>query len=57
LHQDEEVKMIGTLKHHQNEIARLCQMLDVKEMYVFGSAATNSSGDDRNCDFLTTIPG
>ena len=49
------MKMIETLKQHLNEIARLCEMHDVKEMYVFGSAATDSFGDDSDYDFLITF--
>jgi uncharacterized protein len=47
--------MIDTLKQHQNEIIRLCEKHDVKEMYVFGSAATDTFGDHSDYDFLITF--
>ena len=47
--------MIETLKQHKHEIARLCEIHDVKEMYVFGSAATKKFGENSDYDFLITF--
>lgn len=47
--------MIDALKQHQDEIARLCETHDVLEMYVFGSAATDTFNDNSDFDFLITF--
>ncbi|MDR9419118.1 nucleotidyltransferase family protein [Gracilimonas sp.] len=47
--------MDSIITHHKRDISNLCKTFGVESLYVFGSAASNSSSESSDIDFLISF--